>query len=190
MSHKRKISHGESPPSKRPDQAVSKFTDPPAIPKRFVYLATEEEYGPYIDTEQHVFEIYATVEDANNRLLARQIEDTPFDLKDWQTTYDEYGCLYSVAEDLDSNGFQLKVRRLEVKPPGSAPAVPVVLNRNPDENPDDEEYEDEEEEEDDEEEELHTRTPARAWTKMDSPFSDCDGCGCGGCQKCLSLWDL
>ena len=190
MSHKRKSSHGESPPAKRPNQAALESTDPPEAANQFVYLAVEEEYGRGMETQQNVFEIYATVEDANNRLLARQREETAIDDDEWQTSYDEHGCLHSVAEDAGADGIELKVRRMEVKPPGSAPAVPVRLSRSSEENS----YDEEGDEYEEEEEELHPQKPARTWTKKDSPFSDCGGCGCGGCgcggcENCLSMWD-
>lgn len=156
MSHKRKSSQGESPPAKRPSQSALESTDPPKAGNQFVYLAVEEEYGGYMERQQNVSEIYTTVEDANNRLLALA-EDTDFDHDEWQTTYDEHGCLHSVAEDLETNGIELKVRRMEVKPPGSAPAVPVNLHRSSDKNSYDEGEDEDEEEEEEEEEVLHPK---------------------------------
>ena len=185
MSHKRKSSHDESPLAKRPNQAVSECTDSPEAANHFVYLAVQEEYGEGMETQQNLFEIYATVEDANNRLRARQSEETAIDHDEWETSYDEHGCLHSVAEDAETNGIELKVRRMEVKPPGSASTVPVSLSKSSEETSYDEvgyEYEEQEEE-------LHPKKPARTWTRKDSPFSDCGGCGCGGCQNCLSMWD-
>ena len=194
MSHKRNISHGESPPSaKRPTQAASESTDPPTDPpkaaEQFVYLAAEEQYGEHIEPKKIVFEIYATVKDANNRLLARQVENSAINRKEWQTTYDKYGCLHSVAEDIEDVHYntELAVRRMEVKPPGSAAAVPFDLSESEDENSyDEDEWEEEEEEE---EEALYARRPARTWTR-NRPDRDCGGCGCGSCQNCLSFSDL
>ena len=185
MSHKRKSSQGETPPAKRPNQSALESTDPPKAANRFVYLAVEEEYGLYMETQQHVFEIYTTVEDANNRLLARQAEATDFDHSNWQTTYDEHGCLHSVVEDLESGGIELKVRRMEVKPPGSVPPVPFNLCSSSGENS----YDEEEDEEEEEEEVLHPRISARTWTKRNQSSRDCGGCGCGSCRNCLAIWD-
>ena len=199
MSHKRKLSHHESPPVKRPNQAAVDSTDPPKAACQFVYSFIEEKFNEHGVTKQTAFEIYATVEDANSRLLARLSEFPAMDLEEWETTCDKYGCIHSVAEDPEVNGIDLRVRRMEVKPPGSAPAVPVALNMGLhqhfyDEEDEEKEEEDEdgEEEEDDDEggEELHTRKPARTWTKRISPSSDCDGCGCGSCQNCLSMGDF
>ena len=183
MSHKRKLSEGESPPAKRPNQAALEPTDPPKAAEQFVYLAVEEEYGEHMDKEQIVFEIYATVEDANNRLLARQRENTAIDLEEWETTYDKYGCLHSVAEGLeDVHNTELAVRRMEVRPPGSAPAVPTGLSESGGENS----YDEDEEEEEEEEEEPYAQRSVRTWSR-NRPARDCGGCGCGSCQNCLSM---
>ena len=182
MSHKRKSSLDETPQAKRPHQEALESTDQPERAAQFVYLAVEEQYGERMEPKQIVFEIYATVEDANNRLLARQIENTAIDFEKWETTYDEYGCLHSVAEDLDEVfDTELKVRSMEVKPPGSAPAVPDDWSKSEDENSYDEE--------EGEEEELYARWPARTWTKKNRPARDCGGCGCGSCENCLLFED-
>ena len=80
-------------------------------------------YGPYMETTQEVFECYATVEDANQRLLARQKRRHVAHFPDWETRYDEYGCLHSKAEDGEGDGQLFDVRRLRVLPEGSAARV-------------------------------------------------------------------
>ena len=187
MSHKRKASHDDTSQAKRPHQEALESNDQPQRAAQFVYLAVEEQYAERMEPKQIVFEIYATVEDANNRLLARRIENTAIDFEKWETTYDEFGCLHSVAEDLEEVfDTELKVRRMEVKPPGSAPAVPDDWSTGGDENF----YDEDEGEEESEEEELHPRWPARTWTKRNRPARDCGGCGCGSCENCLLFEDL
>lgn len=76
-----------------------------------------------METIQEVFECYATVEDANQRLLDRQKRRHVAHFQDWETGYDEFGCLHSKAEDPEGDGCRFDVRRLRVLPEGSAAGV-------------------------------------------------------------------
>ncbi len=64
---------------------------------------------------QHVFEVYAAVEDVNQRLLKRQAASHVAHFEEWETAYDEYGCFHSKAEDGEGDGCRFDVRRMEVK---------------------------------------------------------------------------
>jgi len=120
MSHKRPNPHVSAPPAKRRSQVTpkSKPKQPANTPKtitQHIYLAIEEEYGPYMETTQHVFEVYAAVEDANQRLLTRQAASHVAHFEERETTYDEYGCFHFKAEDGEGDGCRFDVRRMEVK---------------------------------------------------------------------------
>jgi len=121
MSHKRKAPDNSAPASKRRSHAI---TEPERSKKQYVYLAVGEEYGPYMKTIQHVFEIYATVEDANQTLIVWRDGPDPAHLEEWKTRYDKYGCFHSKAEDDEGEGWRFDVRPMEVKPRGSSKAVP------------------------------------------------------------------
>ena len=132
MSHKRHVSGNESPPAKRLQKAASKSAISSKVPKpaeQYVYLAVEEEYGEYQETEQHVFEIFASKEDANRRLEVRRTGPESvcmhFDEENWEIEYDKYGCFHAKAEDSEGSGNRFDVRRMKVQPKGSVPAVAV-----------------------------------------------------------------
>jgi len=70
MSHKRPNPHVSAPPAKRRSQATPKSKrkqpkNPPKTTTQHIYLAIEEEYGPYMQTAQNIFEAYAAAMDAN-----------------------------------------------------------------------------------------------------------------------------
>lgn len=126
MPKKRQLSEVSAPPSKRHSQATPKPKQPlktqPKTTTQYVYLAIEEEYGPYMETAQNVFEVYATVEDANQKLLTRQAGPHVAHFEEWETTYDKDGCFHSKAEDGEGDGCRFDVRRMEVKPSGCSVA--------------------------------------------------------------------
>ena len=143
MSHKRGLSDGEASAAKRQSQAAPRPeqpTNPPETAKQYVYLALEVVYGAYRQPFQEVFEIYATVEDANQRLLNRldeavnDFELEGLDEDELDPSYDKYGCLCADAqnEEDDRMGHLFEVRRLLVRPPGSVPDTRVPRKRDSD----------------------------------------------------------
>ena len=215
-SHKRALSNGEAPTAKRLNQAPSMLKQsghPPKVSPEYVFIAIEEMYGPYMETAQEVFEVYATVEDANQRLLTRQKGRHVAHFDEWETRYDKDGCFHSTAEDVEGDGHRFDVRRMEVRPPGCVPAVQE--EDPPGEDDSEEEYSEGENLQGDsyydgEEEDLydrigvtflsdggrgiyaHDRESQRAANP--GPYRgrrprSCDGCGCGSCDSCLSILD-
>ena len=131
MSHKRHPSSTNDPPAKRPRKAASKSAISTKILKpteQYVYLAVEEEYGAYQETQQHVFELFASKEDANRRLEVRRTGPIceHFNDDDWEIEYDKYGCFHAKAEDQEGSGNRFDVRRMKVQPEGSVPTVAVA----------------------------------------------------------------
>lgn len=62
MAPKRRLSSGEASAAKRQSEVASKSgqsTDSLKTAKQYVYLAVEEMYGPYMETIQEIFEVYA-----------------------------------------------------------------------------------------------------------------------------------
>ena len=215
-SHKRALSNGEAPTAKRLDQALSmsKQSDhSPKVSPEYVYIAIEEMYGRYIETAQEVFEVYATVEDANQRLLTRREGRHVAHFEEWETRYDTDGCFHSTAESDEGDGHRFDVRRMEVRPPGCVPAVQE--GDQPGEDVSGEDYSEGESLQGDsyydgEEEDLDDRIGltflndgGRAKYAYDRKSGrttnsgtyrgrrprSCDGCGCGSCDSCLSAWD-
>ncbi|KAI4162106.1 MAG: hypothetical protein LQ342_004276 [Letrouitia transgressa] len=122
MTHKRALSDDQISPSKRQLQTISlnpgEFANPPTINDNYIYIVTEEQSGPYLETDQTFREAYATLEDANRMCLIRQKHS---DEEDWDNEYDRYGCRQSSAEDGEGNVLKVEVERILVKPPGSVP---------------------------------------------------------------------
>lgn len=75
-----------------------------------------------METAQNIFEAYAAVEDADQRLLTRQAALYVAHFEEWETTYDNDGCFHSKAEDEEGDGCRFDVRRMEVKPSGCSVA--------------------------------------------------------------------
>lgn len=132
---KRDDSNDGAPKAKhqgKADAKTKKSVKTPGIPKQYVYLATETEHYKYTD-EEHVFEIYTSLEDANRRLIART-SDPESDISiyenqdEWSRGYDEHGCFHAEVENGGGDGFEFRVQRMEVKPPGSVPPVPKHVN--------------------------------------------------------------
>lgn len=127
MSHKRNLSHSETPLPKRQDQKPSSpaqpINSPPATrtpATQYVYLAAEEKYGESVETTQQL-EVFATLEDANRRLRTLKQSSNH---EQWHEAYDDDGCLHSSAEDSTGRGIDLDVRKMLVQPPGSVPTPP------------------------------------------------------------------
>lgn len=123
MTHKRNASNGEAPPAKRPEPTSAKpeeFASQPKIRDQYVYIVTEELCGPHLETEQTISEAYATLEDANRRVLVRQKELDP---EDWDNQYDTFGCCQSKSKDIfEGESWNIAVRRYLLNPPGSVPS--------------------------------------------------------------------
>ncbi|KAL8723886.1 MAG: hypothetical protein Q9181_007106 [Wetmoreana brouardii] len=132
-TRKRSISNGEGPEAKRKNQAAPNPRQSPNAPKtteQYIYIAIEEEFGPWRETMQELFKAYATVEDANRRLQARQLNHP--DYMEWDSKRDKYGCWHARAEDLEGQGVNFEVRRMRVRPAGSAPPLLKAEDRKDD----------------------------------------------------------
>lgn len=122
MARKRALSNGQVPPSKRQLQTTSldpeRFANPPTTNDTYIYIVTEEQSGPYLETEQTFREAYATLEDTNRMCLIRQKNSDEVDFDD---EYDSHGCHHSSAEDGERNVLKVEVERVLVRPSGSVP---------------------------------------------------------------------
>ncbi|KAL8951065.1 MAG: hypothetical protein Q9222_002937 [Ikaeria aurantiellina] len=125
MSTKRKLSVDQTAAPKRQERhkpELEKTPDTANPAEQYVYIVTETMYGPYMETAEELFEIYATLKDANRRVQTRQEEH---DLEDWDEEYDKFGCLQVKGEDDERDGTRFEVRRALVRPPGSVPPLPA-----------------------------------------------------------------
>lgn len=78
-----------------------------------------------METAQNVFEVYAAVEDANQKLLTRKAGPHVAHFEEWEATYDKGGCFHSKSEDGEGDGCRFDVRRMEVKLSGYHAAIQV-----------------------------------------------------------------
>ncbi len=84
MSSKRAICDDKNRVKKRLQKSALKASPSSVQSDRYVYLATVEEYGPYREESgPHIFEVYETLVDANERLRTYQqrllTEEEPID---------------------------------------------------------------------------------------------------------------
>lgn len=128
--------------NKRPQKSAPKASRPSEPSIRYVYLATVEVYGPYLDTEQEIFEVYETLADANKRLRTYQQrlisagkthrshyeawESHGVSHEGWKDSIDGHGCWHSVMEDEDRNGERYHVKRMLLRSKGSVPPPPPL----------------------------------------------------------------
>lgn len=121
MSHKRALSEAETPLPKRQNQITPNDEQPANPPTtnitQYVYIATEEMYGPDIETTE-LFEAFATLEDAHRRVRTRQQAS---DFHGWEEEYDRDGNLRLGSEDTEGWWVKLEVLRMVVQPAGSVP---------------------------------------------------------------------
>ena len=73
-----------------------------------------------METEQKVFEVYATLKDANQRLQDRtKLPHVAHHNEElWETSFDKHGCFHAKAESEEGQGDRFDVRRMEVFPVG------------------------------------------------------------------------
>ncbi|KAI4192288.1 MAG: hypothetical protein LQ346_004389 [Caloplaca aetnensis] len=142
MSSKRAVRDDKNRVKKRPQKSAPKASRLSVPSERYVYLATVEEYGPYREQSgPHIFEVYETLVNANERLRTYQqristggkthrsnYEAWRDGRGEWQGGWadstDEHGCWHSVWEDEEREGEKYDVRRLLVRSKGSVPPPP------------------------------------------------------------------
>ncbi|KAI4188896.1 MAG: hypothetical protein L6R41_001830 [Letrouitia leprolyta] len=132
MTHKRTTSKDEAPPAKRQQTTSAKpgeFASQPQIHDQYVYIVTEEVYGPYFEIEQPLFEAYATLENANRKVPVRQKE--LLDPDDWENQYDTFDCCQSKSIEGEGEGWNINVRRYLLRPPGSVPISALIEEKSP-----------------------------------------------------------
>ncbi|KAL8868191.1 MAG: hypothetical protein Q9174_005150, partial [Haloplaca sp. 1 TL-2023] len=125
-SRKRSLDGEEDRSAKRQHQAPAhpgRIANAPTLDDQYVYIATAEEYGPYMETTQMVYEVYACKEDATQRLEIWQVEQQR---EEWKTTFDQDRCVNAVSEDDEGDGCRFSVQRMLVRPAGSAPPYPEI----------------------------------------------------------------